>query len=59
MNPMDPTQRAARVRQFHSDADRWRRYEERVQAMEALGMTRSDAQGVIDAEDMKTEQGEQ
>jgi len=30
----------------------WNRYEKRVAALEAQGITRSDAQGIVDAEDM-------
>jgi Fe-S-cluster containining protein len=31
----------------------WQTYDRRVQALEAEGLTRSDAQGVVDAEDLK------
>jgi hypothetical protein len=30
----------------------WNEYERRVEKLEAEGLTRSDAQGVVDAEDM-------
>ena len=33
----------------------WIEYERRVQELEAQGLTRSDAQGVVDAEDMQNE----
>ncbi len=52
---MSPGERIARLRRFNADAQRWNDYEQRVQAYEALGMTRSDAQGTVDAEDMKRE----
>ena len=31
----------------------WQEYERRVQSLEDEGLTRSDAQGVVDAEDLK------
>jgi hypothetical protein len=31
----------------------WQDYEQQVQALEAEGLTRSDAQGVVDAKDLK------
>ena len=33
----------------------WKAWEERVQALEKQGISRSDAQGIVDAEDMKTQ----
>jgi hypothetical protein len=33
----------------------WQAYDNRVQALEDEGLTRSDAQGVVDAEDLKKE----
>jgi hypothetical protein len=35
----------------------WEEYEKRVQAYEDEGCTRSDAQSIVDAEDMRKERG--
>tara|TARA_R110000787_G_C13175730_1_gene421278 strand:- start:9 stop:137 length:129 start_codon:yes stop_codon:yes gene_type:complete len=35
----------------------WKEYEKRVRQLEAEGLTRSDAQAVIDAEDIKRQAG--
>jgi hypothetical protein len=39
----------------HRTRDYWAKYEARVRALEEQGCTRSDAQGIIDAEDMRHE----
>tara|TARA_R110000851_G_scaffold303152_1_gene460686 strand:+ start:95 stop:223 length:129 start_codon:yes stop_codon:yes gene_type:complete len=35
----------------------WKEYEKRVNELETEGLTRSDAQGVVDAEDLKRQAG--
>ena len=35
--------------------ENWIEYERRVQKLEAEGLTRSDAQGVVDAENLQNE----
>lgn len=52
---MSPAERTQRAMQFALNAQRWAVYEQRVARYEAEGMSRSDAQGVVDAEDLKAE----
>lgn len=47
------SRRVSRIDRVSVVESPWEEYERRVQAYEDTGMTRSDAQGVVDAEDMK------
>lgn len=55
MKPTENQERTMNTETKNKTPEQWEAYERRVQELEAEGMTRSDAQGCADAEEMTKE----